>query len=206
MPNVITTYYDLSKLENASVALANANGLHGYDPILRDSNGDRLELGAATTNAIAHALSSAYLAYDYSTAEARTLGYVREYNQYWIDSKQPAPWDTFKDLYNNQVGRNIADYVQQHNLSRDQIQDLLLDALSTGKLIVTQQDPRIDPSFSGNPFNYLTPGGDTAAWNGPSAGFTDFVPSVVRVSVASPNGSGNWTLQAYRYGYCYNKI
>jgi hypothetical protein len=195
MTNPVTTYYDLAKLESASVALANANGLHGYDPILRDSKGDPLEFGSANTNAIAHTLSSAYLTYDNSAAEARTLGYAREYSQYWLDTKQPAPWDTFKDLYNNQVGRNIAAYALQNNLSRDQIQDLILDALSTGKLIVTQNDPRIDPSFNGNPFNYSTPGGDAAAWSGPSTGFADFATSVVRVTVASPNGSGNWTLQ-----------
>jgi Cadherin domain/RTX calcium-binding nonapeptide repeat (4 copies)/Haemolysin-type calcium binding protein related domain len=195
MANPITTYYDLAKLESASVSLANANGLHGYDPILRDSKGDPLEFGGANTNAIAHTLSSAYLAYDYSGAEARILGYAREYSQYWVDPKQPAAWDTFKDLYNNQVGRNIAAYALQNHLSRDQIQDLVLDALSTGKLIVTQQDPRIDPSFNGNPFNYSTPGGDAAAWSGPSGGFADFSMSVVRVTVASPNGSGNWTMQ-----------
>jgi len=76
-----TQYYNLEGLKRASEALADANGLHGYDPILRDSKGGRLELGAASTNAIAHALSSAYLAYDYSAAEAaalgsRSLGYV----------------------------------------------------------------------------------------------------------------------------------
>ncbi|MBP1065919.1 MULTISPECIES: hypothetical protein [Bradyrhizobium] len=30
-------YYDLEKLKVASVALADGNGLHGYDPTLLDS-------------------------------------------------------------------------------------------------------------------------------------------------------------------------
>src|SRR4051812_11127368 len=98
------TYYDLEKLRVASITLAEANGLHGYDPILRDSRGDPLELGSASTNAIAHSLSSAYLAYDYSALEAGALGWAREYKSYWTETR-PAAWDTFKDLYNNQVGR-----------------------------------------------------------------------------------------------------
>jgi hypothetical protein len=72
MSNPITNpakYYNLEGLKRASEALADANGLHGYDPILRDSKDRPLELGAASTNAIAHALSSAYLAHDYSAAE-----------------------------------------------------------------------------------------------------------------------------------------
>jgi len=113
----------------------------------------------------------------------------------------PAAWDTFKDLDNNQVGRNITDYVRRNNLSRDQIQDLVLDALSTGKLIVTQQDKRIDPSFNGNPSNFSLPAGDAAPWNAPSAGFSDFAPSVTRVPVASLNGSGGMTLQPTGNGF-----
>src|SRR5882724_6084058 len=130
MSNPITSptkYYDLEKLKLASEALAKANGLLGYDPIVRDSKDRRLEFGAASTNAIAHALSSAYLAHDYSAAEATALGWAREHKSYWLEPKRPEAWDTFKDLYNNQVGRNIADYVRRNNLSRDQIQDLVLD-------------------------------------------------------------------------------
>lgn len=89
-------YYDLEKLKVASVALADANGLHGYDPTLLDSKGNPLEFGAASTNAIAHTLSSAYLAYDYSTLESATLGWAREYKSYWAEPERPAPWDTFK--------------------------------------------------------------------------------------------------------------
>jgi hypothetical protein len=189
-----TRYYDLEKLKLASEALANANGLRGYDPVLRDSKDRPLELGAAGTNAIAHALSSAYLAYDHSTLEASGLGWAREHKSYWLEPKRPAAWDTFKDLYNNQVGRNIAHFARRNNLSRDQIQDLVLDALSTGKLIVTQQDKRVDPSFNGNPGNFSVPVGDAAPWSAPSTGFPDFASSVIRVLVASPSGSGNTTL------------
>ena len=58
------TYYDISKLESASNALADANNLRG---LLTYPSGDSQHFGAATTNAIAHALSSAYLAYDFSS-------------------------------------------------------------------------------------------------------------------------------------------
>src|ERR1700674_557848 len=58
------TYYDISKLESASNALADANNLRA---LLTYPSGDSQHFGAATTNAIAHALSSAYLAYDFSS-------------------------------------------------------------------------------------------------------------------------------------------
>ena len=172
------------QFKKASEELAQANGLLGKDSILRDMQDQPLEFGAASTNAIAHALTSAYLAYEYPTAVATLLGSAREYRSYWLDPKRPPAWDTFKDLYNNQVGRNIAEYAKRNNLSRDQMQDLILDALSSGKLIVTQNDPRIDPSFSGNPLSYSTPRGAGAPWTTPSAGFSEFVPSVTRVPVA----------------------
>jgi hypothetical protein len=174
------------RLGKTSDDLANANGLHGYDSFLRNSNGEPLELGAAGNNAIAHALSSAYLAFDHSPAVASVLGWLREYNSYWHGQDPAYAWDTFKDLYNNQVGRNIADYVRSNNLSRDQIQDLVLDALTTGKLIVTHEDKRIDPSFDGNPWHFALPDEGAPPWTGPSAGFSDFAPTVTRVPIAPP--------------------
>jgi len=180
----LETYYDLKKFDDASKALAEANGLHGKDSMLRDSTDHPLELGAASTNAIAHALTSTYLAHDHSAAEAAILGWGREFNSYLFDNKRPPVWDTFKDLNNNEVGRNIADYVRSHNLSRDQIQDLVLDALTSGKLIVTHEDKRIDPSFDGNPRNFSLPTGDAATWTAPSAGFSEFASLVKRVPIA----------------------
>jgi hypothetical protein len=133
------------------------------------------------------------LAHDHSAAEAAILGFGREFNSYWFDNKRTPVWDTFKDLYNNQVGRNIADYVRSHNLSRDQIQDLVLDALTSGKLIVTHEDNRIDPSFDGNPENFSLPTGDAAPWTAPSAGFSEFAPPVERVPIAPPQGTSSPT-------------
>ena len=122
----------LNEMTSASERLADANALHGFDPALRDSADKPLELGAAGVNAIAHALTSAYLAYDHSSAESAVLGWSRELKSYF-GWQPPEAWDAFKDLYNNQVGRNIAAYAQKNNLSRDQIQDLILDALTSGK-------------------------------------------------------------------------
>jgi hypothetical protein len=172
------------RLGKSSDDLANANELHGYDSFLRNAEGEPLELGAASNNAIAHALSSAYLAFDHSPAVASLLGWLREYNSYWHGQDRTYAWDTFKDLYNNQVGRNIADYVRSNKLSRDQIQDLVLGALTTGKLIVTHEDKRIDPSFDGNPWHFALPDGGAAPWTGPSAGFGDYAPTLTRVPIA----------------------
>lgn len=188
MSNPVTGYNQyLNELSLMSEGLADANGLHGHDSFLRDSDDKPLELGSAAVNAIAHALGSAHLAYDYSPSAAAALGYGRELNSYWRGSKTNPAWDTFKDLYNNQVGRNIAEYARKNNLQRDQIQDLILDALSSGKLIVTHQDRRIDPSFNGNPFNFSVPVGDAAPWTSPSTGFSDFARFLTRAPARSPN-------------------
>jgi hypothetical protein len=193
MTNPITDYRKyLAEITAASEALLNANGLRGTDPFFRTDDESRpLPLGDASTNAVAHALGSAYLAYDHSPIEAAALGWGREFKSYFLHDQGNTAWDTFKDLYNNRVGRNIADYARRNNLSRDQIQDLILDALSSGKLIVTHEDPRIDPSFNGNPLNFRLPTGDGVPWTSPSAGFSDFSKTVTRVPVAPGNESAN---------------
>lgn len=69
------------------------------------------------------------------------------------------------------------------------MQDLVLDALSSGKLIVTRDDPRIDSSFNGNPLHFSAPTGAGAPWTAPSSGFSDFATTVTRVLVPGPDGS-----------------
>ncbi|GLH77501.1 hypothetical protein SSBR45G_24090 [Bradyrhizobium sp. SSBR45G] len=183
MADPIFSFQDyLNDMSRASEHLADANALHGYDPVLRDSADKPLELGAASVNAIAHALTSAYLAYDHSTTEAAALGLARELKSYF-GKQPPEAWDTFKDLYNNQAGRNIADYARKNNLPREQIQDLILDALSSGRLIATRQDPRIARSFNGNPLKFTAPSGDAAPWTAPSPGFGDYAATITRVPV-----------------------
>lgn len=183
MTDPIFSFQDyLNGMSSASERLADANALHGYDPVLRDSADKPLELGAASVNAIAHALTSAYLAYDHSPTEAAALGLARELKSYF-GRQPPEAWDTFKDLYNNQVGRNIAGYAKKNGLSREQIQDLILDALSSGRLIATRQDPRIASSFKGNPLKFTPPSGTAAPWAAPSPGFSDFAATITRVPV-----------------------
>ncbi len=150
----IKKYYGLDNLADASNGLANVNGLRGVTTDATDAEGEPFRFGGAATNAIAHTLSSAYLAHDHSPLEAYLLGFGREFLE---NTAKTEAWDTYKDLYNNQVGRNIAAYVRQNELSRDQIQALVLDALTTGKLIVTRQAPRIDQRFNGNPANFGLP-------------------------------------------------
>jgi hypothetical protein len=70
----IEDHYGLAKFSKASEDFARANGLLGKDSFLRGTHDQPLEFGAASTNAIAHALTSAYLAHDHSTAEAALLG------------------------------------------------------------------------------------------------------------------------------------
>ena len=72
----------LSELEHASDTLADANNLRRRDSFVRDSSDRPLELGGASTSAIAHALTSAYLAHDYSPQEAALLGGIRELKSY----------------------------------------------------------------------------------------------------------------------------
>jgi hypothetical protein len=175
----------LAEVKAVAEGLLTANGMRGSDWFLRGADGKPLQLGGASTNAAAHALGSAYLAYDHSPMLSSALGWGREIHSYF-DPAKPVAWDTFKDLYNNQAGRNIAAYVRQNNLSREQIQDLVLDALTSGKLIVTHDDKRIDPSFNGNPLNFRMPEANGSLWTVPSAGFSDYAKTITRVA---PDGS-----------------
>jgi hypothetical protein len=54
--------------------------------------------------------------------------------------------------------------------------------LTSGKLIVTHDDARIDPSFNGNPFNFRMPAANGAPWTAPSAGFSDYAKTITRVA------------------------
>ena len=99
-------------------------------------------------NAIGHAHVSAELAHDRSPAFAEFWGNVKEI-------AQPGdPKDSIRDQYNNEVGRRIGRYVKQHNLPREAIDDLIIDALRTGHLVVDfLNDPRVanesEPLWSG---------------------------------------------------------
>jgi hypothetical protein len=115
------------RLSNASDDLANANGLHGYDSFLRNSKGRPLELGAAGDNAIAHALSSAYLAYDHSPAVASLLGWLREYNSYWHSQDRTYAWD-----FQGPVQQSGRQYRRWLDASQPQTSAVANDASTSG--------------------------------------------------------------------------
>jgi trimeric autotransporter adhesin len=174
MAESISRMYNLQAYATAAEQIGRANGF-----------------GPATTNAIAHTLASAYLSYDYSSAESYVLGYCREYNSYFLETQPPPAWDTYKDVYNNAIGREIAAYAIEKNLSRDEIADLVLDALDSGALIVTRQDSRIDRSFDGNPWNFQLPNGMTSPWTGPSKYYEPGTFSVVVPAVPGAQSGYN---------------
>ena len=167
----VQSYVHYQSLSEAARTLAIANGY---------------AQGSATHNAIAHALTSSGIAYDHSSLGASVLGDLREgnttsgyYRDYNAGLNPPDyRWDTYKDLYNNQVGREIAEYAKQHNLSRSALNDLVIDALNNGKFIITRNDERIPPNFSGWPGDFdqgrigMPPiwTGPSPAWQGSSGG------------------------------------
>src|SRR5688572_27393846 len=73
-------------------------------------------------------------AFDYGRDVATELGDLKE-----VLNPGP-PNDTFKDQYNNEVGRRIAEYVRDNNLPESAIDELIMDALRNDDLIVNDDD------------------------------------------------------------------
>lgn len=159
-----------------ATALANGNGYDGEEE-------------ASTRNAIAHAHTSANFAF----SEAEMAGANDWIAEKLGDFKEILPGgdsaaDVFKDQYNNEVGRRIAEFAQENNLGREAINDLIIDALNNGHLIISLLDPRIE--------NNLAPVWDSpsGAWEGAAeppdytglpVPLQDFLPP-------SPLGSTPW--------------
>ena len=76
--------------------------------------------------------------------------------------------DTFRDLYNNAVGRQIGAYAKEHNLSDEQVAELVHQALLSGDLLKNIRsdgpDPRV-PNVNSDPFFDFTPN-DFNGWPG----------------------------------------
>jgi hypothetical protein len=109
-------------------------------------------LGSLASNAVAHAFTSARWTSWLGREKATDLGNLKE-----GISTIPDPLDQWKDQYNNEVRRRISEYVEDNNLPKDAIDDLVIDALNNGDLIVDQNsDPRA--------LNQVP-----ASWSGPSA-------------------------------------
>lgn len=142
----------------------------------RISNG--LNARGQEINAYAHGLASAWIAYDRSAFEARQLGNWREYSDYWssfIGTGTQNTRDAYRDIYNNQVGVYIGEYAKANNLSRSQIETLMIDAYNNGHMIFSINDPRIDRSFSGAPGDFV---GDVR-WRAPNENYQSAQPRML---------------------------
>lgn len=106
-------------------------------------------------NAFAHAYSSAAASYDLGTFSSYVLGTGRELNDafsYSLKAAKGVPGYSFsgslrdgnRDLFNNHVGYQIADYARANNLPREAIAYLTADALKNGYLVADEfADPRV---------------------------------------------------------------
>lgn len=121
------------------------------------SNGNEIT-DPATRNAVAHAHTSAEWSDTFGQTVAEELGNLKEMTS-------DDPLHSIKDQYTNDVGRRIAEYVENNNLPASAIDDIIMDALNNGELIVDENtDPRVangtQPSWNGPAPN----------WQGSSAG------------------------------------
>lgn len=101
-----------------------------------------------TRNAIAHAHVSATWTRDHGRESATDWGNAKEK---WHPNNNPA--DLYKDQFNNEVGRRVADWMEANgyttaNYTKPQLDkimdDLIIDAINEGKLIIDLDDPRIN--------------------------------------------------------------
>jgi Ca2+-binding RTX toxin-like protein len=100
----------------------------------------------------------------------RKTGGLRYYSGISPDDRRA---DSYKDLYNNAIGRAIGKYAKENDLSQSDIMNLVEDALDNGDLIVdpdtdsdipVMQDHPVhlpgdetDPSFNGYPADFVEP-------------------------------------------------
>jgi Ca2+-binding RTX toxin-like protein len=103
-------------------------------------------------NAFAHAFMAAALARDNGRLVAQTLGDARELRttaDFYFGGSDSARMDTFRDLFNNEVGYRIGEHAASNALSNEDMAALVVQAISDGELIVSinlqTPDPRIPP-------------------------------------------------------------
>ena len=91
------------------------------------------------TGAFAHAYVSAMITFEHSAFSAKAFGDAREDRttyDYYFGEQPDYRTDSFRDLYNNAVGRAIGTYAKANNLTQSDIVDLVTQALQ-GALIVS---------------------------------------------------------------------
>lgn len=102
------------------------------------------DLLPASNNAITHAYVSAKMAQRYGTLAARAFGDGREYLEPPKDLVEES-WDTFKDQWNNEVGRRAG--ASAVGMSNEELIEIIKDAWRNGDLITVSTDGRIPKDY-----------------------------------------------------------
>lgn len=97
-------------------------------------------------NAVVHAYTSAETVFSDSRVVAEILGRLKDPNYDTANS--------WRDHWNNEVGRRIAEWAMEHGYGPDALNRLMWDAYQSGELITSLEDPRIgtelpDPTWHG---------------------------------------------------------
>jgi Ca2+-binding RTX toxin-like protein len=153
----LTAYGAREYYGTQSDALADANGLLAgsqYSP---------------ARNAIGHVYTSGELNGLLGREAATNLG---DYNERIGELAGRSPNDSWKDQWNNEVGRRLNEWAENNGYDWYSAKgDLIMDAYNNNQLIIDEDtDPRVDLSTSPTP----SWSGPSASWQGSSAG--DEVP------------------------------
>jgi len=177
--NIIKQWLKYSDLSAELNSIKEEFGLTNWRP--HELSGETID----DYNAYAHAWMSAAIAFDKHSYTAETLGDLREARSILTDAwahlsgGDPA-LPTFRgsilegnrDLYNNEIGLQIAQYAQESNLPRSYIKYLVYDALpmqtyqiiDNGLLLSSLGDPRAS-TLSTSRLDYHP----SARYDGPSS-------------------------------------
>jgi hypothetical protein len=113
---------------------------------------------AGERNAYAHARMSAEIALEKGKIISQFYGDVREYqttSTFYSTKKAKDDFraDTYRDLWNNYVGLQIAEHIKNNDLSQKDIDRLVKLAMKNGDLITSIKksapDPRLPPIADG---------------------------------------------------------
>lgn len=107
-------------------------------------------------NSVQHAWVSAELTRSLGTTPAKVLGDLKEIPNISDSGNNSVLDDEFKDQFNNEVGRRIAEFVVERNLHPSTINDLMKDAIDRGDIL------------SGSSASSARQSGMQPRWQGPS--------------------------------------
>lgn len=132
--------------EHSRQAESNAKELFDSDSSLSDLQKNQKK------QAFAHAYTAAMITVEAGRPLARAAGDIRELKttKKYYDGGPDFRTDTYRDLYNNEVGYEIGVYARENDLNPEQVQSLVVEAMEHGDLIESihraNPDPRL-PSY-----------------------------------------------------------